>query len=123
MRQSPFAVLPKPPYFSVTFSSKRSGMDTGYEDMAERMQQLASKQDGYLGIESARADNGFGITVSYWTSLEAILAWRTQAEHKVAQNAGREQWYEHYEVRIARVERSYGMPAQANNKNYAVSTT
>jgi heme-degrading monooxygenase HmoA len=105
---SPFAVLPKPPYYSVTFSSKRSAVVEGYEDMAERMVQLASEQKGYLGIESARGSDGFGITVSYWASLEAILSWRTHAEHKIAQESGKTHWYQHYEVRIARVERSYG---------------
>jgi heme-degrading monooxygenase HmoA len=43
--------------------------------------------------------------VSYWTSLEAIAGWRAQAEHRVAQAGGRAKWYEHFEVRVARVER------------------
>lgn len=108
MTTASFAVLPKPPYYSVTFSSQRSPADSGYEQMAERMVELATEQAGYLGIESARGLDGFGITVSYWESLQAILAWRTHAEHKVAQESGKTKWYEHYEVRIALVERSYG---------------
>jgi len=27
---------------------------------------------GYLGVESVRGDDGFGITVSYWSTEEAI---------------------------------------------------
>ena len=40
----------------------------------------------------------------------AIAAWKANAEHRVAQVAGRRKWYQHFEVRIARVERAYGGP-------------
>ena len=62
-------------------------------------------------MESARGADGFGITVSYWSSPEAIAAWKAHAEHLVAQEKGQRAWYEHYEIRVARVERAYGRPA------------
>lgn len=108
MPATAFARLPKPPYYSVIFSSLRTAGDSGYADMADRMVELAAGQPGYLGIESVRGADGFGITVSYWASLEAISAWRAHAEHRVAQETGKTLWYEHYELRIARVERAYG---------------
>src|SRR3546814_11378097 len=61
-----------------------------------------------LGAESTRGDDGFGITVSYWRDEAAIRAWKQQAEHRIAQQIGRRDWYAHYEIRIARVERAYG---------------
>jgi heme-degrading monooxygenase HmoA len=73
--------------------------------MADLMVELASKQPGFLGVESARDANGFGITVSYWASQEAIAAWRAHARHRVAQETGREKWYARFETRVARVER------------------
>lgn len=107
-----FARLPAPPYYAVIFSSCRTpGDDQGYEAMAERMVELAAQQAGFLGAESTRDAQGFGITVSYWTTEEAIAAWRRHAEHRVAQEQGRAQWYAHYEVRVARVERAWGKPA------------
>jgi heme-degrading monooxygenase HmoA len=48
-----------------------------------------------------------GITVSYWKSLEAIAAWKANAAHLVAQQHGRDTWYEEFKVRICRVERDY----------------
>ncbi len=81
-------------------------MDEGYGDMAVRMVELAHEQPGFLGVESAR--DGLGITVSYWDSLEAIRAWKQHAEHKIAQQTGREHWYEAYKTRICKVERDYG---------------
>lgn len=73
------------------------------------MEQLAATQPGYLGIESARAD--IGITVSYWRSAADARAWKAVAEHRMAQQRGREVWYSRYTVRIATVEREYGYRA------------
>lgn len=106
-----FAQTPAPPYYAVIFASQRRADDSleGYDAMAKRMVELAAQQPGYLGIESARNAEGFGITVSYWQSLEAIAAWKADAEHRVAQELGRRDWYRHFEVRIARVERAYSI--------------
>lgn len=79
--------------------------------MAERMIELAATMPGYLGIESVRGPDGFGITVSYWASPEAIRDWKNHAEHIAAQKAGIARWYEHYELRVARVERGYSGPS------------
>jgi len=76
--------------------------------MAARMIELAAEQPGFLGIESARGDDGLGLTISYWESEEAIAAWKRNAEHQTAQSRGRERWYAAYEVRVAKVERAYG---------------
>lgn len=103
-----FAHLPKPPYYAVIFSSQRTSGDQGYEAMAERMATLASQQPGYLGAESVRDADGFGITVSYWQSEEAIRHWKQNAEHQIARDKGRSDWYAHFELRIAKVERAYG---------------
>lgn len=103
-----FAATPEPPYFAVIFSSLRRPADEGYEEMAARMLELVNKQPGFLGAESARGDDGFGITVSYWSSEEAIAAWKADFEHQAAQRMGRQSWYEHYEIRVARVERAHG---------------
>ena len=112
MSSGSFARLPAPPYYAVIFSSRRSEGDQGYEQTAARMVELAAEQPGFLGAESARGADGFGITVSYWASEAAIAAWRAQAEHRVAQESGRARWYEHYEIRVARVERAHGKGAE-----------
>ena len=102
------AQTPEPPYYAVIFTSKRTAGDRGYGAMAERMVDLGSRYDGFLGIESVRAADGVGITVSYWRDEAAILAWKRDTEHEKAQHGGRETWYERYEVRVAKVERAYG---------------
>lgn len=107
-----FAATPRPPYWAVIFTSRRSLAETeAYEAMAGRMAELALAQPGCLGFESARAPDGVGLTVSYWASEEAVHEWKAVAAHLGAQRAGRERWYEDYTVRVARVERDYTMAA------------
>lgn len=102
------AKTPAPPYYAAIFTSLRTEGDRGYAHMAERMFALASQQPGFLGVETARSAGGLGITVSYWSSEEAIAAWKAHAEHKVAQETGRRVWYSDYQLRVARVERDGG---------------
>ncbi len=104
----PIARTPEPPYYAVIFTNQRAEGDKGYGKMAERMEELARGEPGYLGIEGARTAEGFGITVSYWASEEAIVAWKANMEHRSAQAAGKKTWYEGYSIRIAKVERAYG---------------
>jgi heme-degrading monooxygenase HmoA len=105
-----FASTPQPPYYAVIFASRRTPVDHGYDATAERMVELAAQQPGYLGVETCRDAEGFGITVSYWRSEEDIRNWRRNAEHTLAREQGRTSWYEHYELRVAKDERAYGGP-------------
>jgi heme-degrading monooxygenase HmoA len=103
---NPLATTPDPPYYAVIFTSCTSDDDTGYAAAAERMVELAAAQPGFFGIESAR-DPSVGITVSYWESEDAIAAWKADVEHAAARDAGRQRWYDGYELRVAHVERAY----------------
>lgn len=103
---SGIAKTPNPPYYAVIFTSFRTEGDNGYAEMAEKMEELAKAQKGFLGIESAR--DGLGITVSYWETLEDIAAWHKHAEHKLAQMSGYKTWYQSFKTRVCLVERDYG---------------
>jgi len=99
------AKTPPPPYYAVIFTSVKMENDEGYNEMAKRMMELAQQQPGFLGVESAR--NEVGITVSYWTDLVSIKNWREHAEHTIAREKGRADWYKAFKTRIAKVERDY----------------
>jgi heme-degrading monooxygenase HmoA len=96
--------MPEPPYYAVIFSSQRTEGDKGYGAMADKMVELASQQPGFLGVESAR-DEGLGITVSYWNSLEAIKEWKEHSAHIIAQDRGKREWYQSFSLRVCKVER------------------
>ena len=81
---------------AVIFAAQHSGRDAeGYAAMAEAMDALAARQPGYLGIDHAGVSGGFGITVSYWADDACAKAWRDNAEHRAAREAGRDRWYDH----------------------------
>jgi heme-degrading monooxygenase HmoA len=96
---------PSAPYYAVIFTSIRTEGDNGYGDMSEKMMELAKIQEGFLGFESAR--NDIGISVSYWKDLDSIKKWKENAEHKIARVKGRNDWYQSFKVRIAKVESEY----------------
>jgi len=96
---------PKPPYYAVIFTSIKITEDKGYSKMSDRMVELVSQQDGFLGFESAREE--LGITVSYWRDEESIKKWKANLEHQEAQKLGKELWYKQYKIRVAKVERDY----------------
>ena len=104
------ANTPEPPYYAVIFTSQRTEADDGYEAMAQAMYELALEQPGCLGAESTRGEDGLGITVSYFIDEASIRAWKENARHLVAQQLGKERWYSHYKLRVAKVERAYSGP-------------
>lgn len=97
-----------PPYYAVIFASQRTDRDAAaYAQKADKMAALASEQPGFLGMESVRNEQGYGITVSYWQDENAIKAWKAHVSHQEAQRLGRKKWYQHYAIRISKVERAY----------------
>ena len=102
------------------FTSTLSGQgQEGYSQIGQRMEDLAREQEGFLGIESTRNEQGLGITISYWKTQHAIQEWKRHAEHVVAREMGRSTWYNHFHVRIAKVEREYSFqrPSEEASKD------
>lgn len=95
----------QPPYYAVIFTSVRTEGDNGYGEMAQQILELAAKQPGFLGFEAARQE--IGVSVSYWSTPEAINAWKENIAHRQAQSRAKD-WYQSFRVRVCRVEREYG---------------
>ena len=105
---SDIANSPEPPYIAVIFTNILDlDQSDDYAQTADDMVALAEKQDGYLGHESARDEQGVGITVSYWSDEKSIKKWKAVSDHQAAQKAGRQKWYRAYKARIATVTREY----------------
>ncbi len=106
------SALPEPPYYMVSFTSQRTNVDDDYGETGYAMAELASQQPGYLGFESVRGADGFGILVSFWTDEASIRAWKAVIDHVEAQRRGRQDWYSRYEIRVALVQRAYGFDVE-----------
>lgn len=97
---------PEPPYYAVIFTSRLAQKESAeYGEMAQEMGDLAKKQEGFLGVESVRGEDGCGITVSYWKTLEAIDRWKNDLRHREAQRRGKTEWYSAFSLRVCTVER------------------
>jgi heme-degrading monooxygenase HmoA len=100
------------PYYAVIFTSLRTAQDDpGYQRAAQRMLERVREQPGFLGVESVRGEDGLGITVSYWSSEAAILAWKHDPEHAAIREQGRSTWYQECTTRVVKVERNYSYQA------------
>ena len=82
-----------------------------YLEIAQTLRAEVEQIEGFISIErfSSLTNDGKLISVSYWESQNAIDQWRTQSNHQLAQNEGRQQLFSDYRICVARVERDYGM--------------
>ena len=99
-----------PMSYAVIFRSTRK-LDDGklYSQWSEKMDNLVKTIDGYEHHFSFRDEaTRDGVTVSYFKSLDAISQWRQLDEHKVAQQLGRDSFYEEYSIQVCEVLRDYG---------------
>jgi heme-degrading monooxygenase HmoA len=84
--------------FLVLFRNrKRADIDQrAYGAEADRMEELARAQPGYLSFKSYTAEDGEVVALSEWADEASARAWGRLAEHRAAQQRGREAYYESY---------------------------
>ena len=92
--------------FVVIFRAKIRSIDGEYAKVAARMRELALGQFGCLEFQAV-SEGDQEIALSYWPNEECIHTWKSHAEHVLAQELGRERWYESYIVQVALVNREY----------------
>jgi heme-degrading monooxygenase HmoA len=96
--------------YAVIFTNQLGDDQSGYAETADHMIALSASQPGFLGVKSVR-DGSDGITVSYWESEQAIADWKADAQHSMARQQGRDQWYREFQLQVCRVERAYDFSA------------
>lgn len=92
--------------YIVIFKAKIKAVDSNYFQMAQSLRNKALSQFNCQKFESI-AENNFEIALSYWNSLEDIHAWHLDAEHQIAQNIGKERWYESFSVEICEIKKAH----------------
>ena len=82
-----------------------------YLDAAASLRWQLDASDGFISIErfESLSQPGKLLSLSFWRDEEAVRRWRTQAEHRLVQAAGRAHIFADYRLRVASVERDYGM--------------
>lgn len=102
------AITPHPPYYAVIFSSQRKQTlnEDQYNQMVQKMTELAKQQEGFLGVEHVNGENGLELTISYWNTLKAIQQWKEHTAHQTVKQKGKD-WYLQFKTRICKVEQDY----------------
>jgi heme-degrading monooxygenase HmoA len=75
--------------------------------LRHQMMNAVKSQPGFIAVYSAKNDDGLGMTNSYWSSLDAIAAWKENSAHQVIQQKGQSTWYAWYQLQVCEIIRSY----------------
>lgn len=92
--------------YIVIFRARIRRLDDEYAKVAARMRELALGQFGCLEFFSVTEGNN-EVALSYWPDEQSIRAWKSHADHVLAQELGRARWYESYCVQVAEITREY----------------
>jgi heme-degrading monooxygenase HmoA len=87
------------------------GQRQAYLDTAADLRPLLDDVDGFRSIERFQSLTAPGkiLSLSFWRDEEAVKAWRCAEAHRAAQCQGRAGIFSDYRLRVAEVQRDYGM--------------
>lgn len=82
-----------------------------YLHIAASLREELQAIDGFISVErfQSLANPDRILSLSIWRDEEAVARWRTTANHRAAQLAGRGGIFRDYRLRVASVIRDYGM--------------
>lgn len=86
-------------------SRLRSENAADYGREAAEMAALARTMPGLVDFKTFTAEDGERVTVVTFADEASQAAWRTQAEHAVAQRHGRESYYAEYSLQVCETRR------------------
>lgn len=98
-----FEVWPKPEYRDK------------YLELAATMRKAVEEIEGFISVERFQSivEEEKMLSLSFFESHDALDEWRNLATHRVAQKIGRSEFFIDYRLRIANIERDYGLTDRA----------
>lgn len=78
----------------------RSEAAQEFHARADRMMSLAEAMPGFLSYKVFVAEDGERCSIIEFASHPELEAWRDLAEHRAAQETGRERYYEEYSLQV-----------------------
>ncbi|MFM2318282.1 MAG: hypothetical protein RLZZ215_903 [Pseudomonadota bacterium] len=94
--------------YVVIFRATVRELDAEYATTAQRMRELALNEFGCLEFHAV-TEGQHEVALSYWPDEASIRAWKNHPEHVLAQQTGKNRWYETYSVQVAEIKRHYSM--------------
>jgi heme-degrading monooxygenase HmoA len=88
-------------------SRLRDDVPDHYGQLAAELRAKASALPGFVEHKVFVADDGERLTLVTFDSAEHEAAWRADAEHRAAQQEGRDHFYDEYDVAVCEVHRRH----------------
>lgn len=87
----------------------KPGEGPTYFDIAARLRAELEQIDGFLSVErfESLVTPGKYLSLSFWRDEAAVAAWRAQAEHRVAQEQGKNSIFADFRITVAEAIRDY----------------
>lgn len=87
------------------------GHRSEYLDLAAELKPLLCAVDGFIAVErfESLVEPGKLLSLSVFRDEAAVQAWRSIAEHRVAQMRGRSGIFRDYRLRVSHIVRDYGL--------------
>ncbi len=98
------------PILTVFRSRLRPEAAASYQGVAERMEEEARRQPGFVEFKTFQADDGERLSVIVFASQDDQDRWRNHPEHRAAQDRGRRDFYAEYDIAVCRVLRRRRFP-------------
>ena len=91
------------------------GRRQDYLDIAARLRPELEQIDGFITVERFQSltRDGKILSLSFWRDEAAVVRWRSHAQHREAQRAGRTGIFKNYRLRVAAIVRDYGLDDRA----------
>jgi len=88
----------------------REGRADVYFELAAGLRAHLEAIDGFISVERFQSltQPGKVLSLSFWRDEDAVRRWRELEAHRNAQQAGRQQLFADYRLRVAQVLRDYG---------------
>ena len=88
-----------------------SGRKEDYLAIAASLRVELDKMDGFISVERFQSltQPNKVLSLSFWRDEAAVQRWRELQSHRAAQQAGRQQHFADYRLRVAQVLRDYGL--------------
>ncbi len=94
--------------FVTVFRSRLcQGVPDEYFTLAAQLHERAAQIDGFVEQKVFVADDGERLTLVIFDSEAAQQEWRTDPVHRAAQQRGRDEFYDEYDVTVATSERRH----------------
>ena len=89
----------------------REGHADAYFKLAAGLRQQLEAIDGFISVERFQSltQPNKVLSLSFWRDEDAVRRWRELEAHRAAQQAGRQQHFADYRLRVAQVLRDYGL--------------